>query len=160
MKSVFIFSFILLTIAVNAQTLSSSLTSSGGASLSSGNVLLTVSMGQPLAGDVSASSVAISQGFLMSTTEKVVTAILEKDIILNVFPNPVTEQLFIQSERDLGQLNIELIDMNGRKIFVKQVSSPHSIELELSGVAPALYLLRLQHRTGEVKIISIIKSNQ
>lgn len=159
MKRVFVFSFLLLTIAARAQTLSSSLVSSGGATLSSSNVSLTVSTGQPVIGDIAAASAFMSQGFLV-TTDDVVTAILEKDLVLSVFPNPATEQLFIQSERDLRLLHVELIDLSGRKITVKQTTSEHSVELELHDIAPALYLLKLQQATGEVKTISIIKSNQ
>lgn len=63
---------------------------------------------------------------------------------LMVFPNPVTDVLSVISSIDVGPVNFELIDMQGRMIKLASVNRQGEIhQLDVSGVARSVYLLRM-----------------
>jgi hypothetical protein len=71
---------------------------------------------------------------------------------LKVYPNPVKDFLFIESERDFS---VELISINGHLIFRK--NSIENNRLDMNSIIPGLYLLRILKSDRLPEVILIIK---
>jgi hypothetical protein len=154
--------FMLILIApcwAQAQTLSASVVSSGGNFLLAANASLSVSLGQPLAGELSTSTVKLFQGFQVGASANLVTGLADEENSLSIFPNPVTQQLFIHAGEPMSDYTFELIDAQGRMVAVGQERTDHTATLGMEALTPAFYILRVQHRKGRVRNILIIRSN-
>jgi hypothetical protein len=160
MKNSYLTLLFLVPCWAEAQSISSSLISSGGSFLTSGAGSLSVSVGQSFTGDLLGGNVQLHQGFQVNVQQPaVVTSINQGEGSLTLYPNPVARQLYIEPGDDVNNYRFELLDMRGSVVPVEQVKTSHAIELKMSDVAPALYILRVQHRKGWSRHISIIRSN-
>jgi len=69
---------------------------------------------------------------------------IEKDIYLNVFPNPASSLVNVNYHQDNSEAQlIEIIDMSGR--IVLSVNSTGNTQLDLSGLQAGSYLIRLRN---------------
>jgi len=59
-----------------------------------------------------------------------------------VYPNPASSQMNIQSMDSKGEFSVELYDMVGNKIMEMNAIAAREISLDVSGVAPGMYLLK------------------
>ena len=71
---------------------------------------------------------------------------------LKVYPNPVNDFLFIESEMDYS---VELISISGHHILSKNLNG--NDQLDMTGVNPGLYLLRILKRDRLPEVFLIIK---
>jgi hypothetical protein len=71
---------------------------------------------------------------------------------LKVYPNPVNDFLFIETESDYS---VELISINGHHIFRKSLNG--NDQLDMKGVNSGLYLLRILKSDRLPEVILIIK---
>lgn len=76
----------------------------------------------------------------------------EKIIDFNVFPNPVTNQLNIESNQEI--YSIEILDLSGRLLFTNH--SQRSIDV--SGLSSGVYLVRVTDFNKKSSIKKFIKS--
>ena len=74
---------------------------------------------------------------------------------LNVFPNPVVHELFIEMEDNWINPTVQIFDVNGRLVMVQDVKAMNSIKV--GALEPGQYLLKLYTQTG-VYTQSFIKS--
>ena len=76
------------------------------------------------------------------------------ELEFNLYPNPTNGEVWISSKGQTGQLQIELLDIQGRKI--KEFNS-FSGNLNLGELNDGLYLLRVSDpRTGAIGIQRIV----
>jgi hypothetical protein len=65
---------------------------------------------------------------------------------LRIFPNPVSDRIYIRTSRALPDklLLLELYDMHGRKVYAKQVNGTATLNqtIELGSFSKGLYLLK------------------
>ena len=71
---------------------------------------------------------------------------------INVYPNPVKEQLTIQGK---ALRHISLVSMTGTTIFESNVQSENQV-LEMGTLPQGLYFLRIQHENG-IKVVKVMK---
>ncbi|MDR1112763.1 MAG: T9SS type A sorting domain-containing protein, partial [Bacteroidales bacterium] len=71
-----------------------------------------------------------------------------------VFPNPAAESCYVTVQNDLSTVRAELLDMTGRTVRTEQFAAGVNT-LNLSGLPPALYILKLtdDHHITTMKII-------
>jgi hypothetical protein len=67
-----------------------------------------------------------------------ITGVEDLDISFQLFPNPVTTELHLYSD---VPLEVELLDMNGRKIFSERSSDDHSIQM--ADYPEGIYFLKI-----------------
>jgi hypothetical protein len=73
----------------------------------------------------------------------------------NVFPNPTTGQVNIQTPQQFGQTKtLEIFDCVGQKQFVK---TNDFTEIDLSSLTSGLYFIVLTNKDNERQTIKIIK---
>lgn len=61
----------------------------------------------------------------------------------NIYPNPVNNKLTISTHKNLGNVKLELIDINGRKVLFKSTTLNRNIELNISTLQSGLYVLKI-----------------
>jgi hypothetical protein len=69
---------------------------------------------------------------------------------LNVYPNPVQSQLYIDNEE---AMQYELYNVLGKKIQSGSLAV-HG-QLDCSGLSSGMYLLKLQNEKGEIKVVKV-----
>jgi hypothetical protein len=61
-----------------------------------------------------------------------------------VYPNPTNDKFIIRSSKSLGEVNLELIDLNGRKIMSKKATLLGDVEININTLTPGLYILKIK----------------
>jgi len=74
--------------------------------------------------------------------------------IVSVFPNPVTDMLYIQSEMAIDR--VEVYDLNGRLVMEHRFSA-NQVFLDMSGLSEGVYILRI-HIGDDVIIQRVVKN--
>jgi hypothetical protein len=74
---------------------------------------------------------------------------------ISVYPNPVTDKLFINPGSNTGKLKVEFITMGGNVLFMRNILDESFIDV--SRLAPSVYLLRVSQ--GEESITFRIVKN-
>jgi len=92
---------------------------------------------------------------LVSTT----TSINEAELLsLEIYPNPVNNELVIRSELAFSNYDIKLFDLQGRNLsIIPIVSSPNTISIDLSHLDQSMYVLTgmLDEKKFQKKIIKL-----
>ncbi len=75
---------------------------------------------------------------------------------VKIFPNPTQTQLSISTSKNLGNVTITLLDINGRVVFVLQKELFNTITLNTSQLQTGLYILNIKnsnfsHNTKVIK---------
>lgn len=81
--------------------------------------------------------------------------------LVNIYPNPVFEKLFIQHDLNASKnsANIFLIDVMGRVVLEKTLDAS-LIQLDVSSISPGIYFVQILSKEGQVSVCKkIIKSN-
>ena len=80
----------------------------------------------------------------------------EYQAILRIFPVPAAENLNIESDTIITR--IEIINLMGNKVIVNQSRIDHSTSLDISGLVPGLYFIKVQFSDGEVLTRRFLKN--
>ena len=74
------------------------------------------------------------------------------DIGLRIYPNPVLNTLFFDTDRFLYKnMIVKVIDLYGRNVLTSTYHYPHNKELDVSSLAAGTYILQLN--LGERRIV-------
>lgn len=88
----------------------------------------------------------------LSLTKKISTQIIKNELekLILVFPNPVKDQLKIQSSSN-RQLDFKLFNLQGQAIqFSLKSSYPNEFQIDLNGQASGIYLLQVSDGKNQV----------
>ena len=80
-----------------------------------------------------------------------------KDDLLSVYPNPFRDQLFIQAKGLATPFTYTLTDLQGREILKGAGKDGNTFSLDLSGLQPQVYMLRISNEKHSVvrKIVKV-----
>ncbi len=157
MKHVYIL-LLLWPAAVSAQTISSRVVASGGGQLQSSSVQLSLTLGQPVAGDRSAAGLLLHQGFQVSLVEAGPTAVVEF-LQLDVFPNPTAHTLILSGLKDVHRYQFTWTDLQGRELVVPRSPLEDQIEFDVQALRASAYFLRIVSEQGHYHLLKIVKTN-
>lgn len=80
---------------------------------------------------------------------------------INIYPNPTSDQLFIQHDLNLNKntLSVLIMDVTGRVVLQKLLdASP--VQLDVSTISPGIYFVQILSKEGRMSVFKkIIKSN-
>jgi hypothetical protein len=145
-------------LAANAQTISSRVTASGGGFLSSSSVHLSLTLGQPVAGDRTTTAVLLHQGFQVGITEAGPTATTET-FQVNVFPNPTSDKLIVTGLANIARYQFVWTDVHGRELAVPMTVYEDRVEFSVKALNTSTYLLRIASAQGYHHFFKIVKTN-
>ncbi|MEZ5027417.1 MAG: T9SS type A sorting domain-containing protein [Ferruginibacter sp.] len=89
----------------------------------------------------------------------VLLRVLENDVLLSVFPNPVADKLniAISNSAIINKLQLQVFDNGGKLITQQSVSNSNGISLEVSRYAAGVYLLKIMYN-GKEETIRFVKA--
>jgi len=134
------------------------ITTGGDASGTGGSV--SYSVGQLVYQTNKGTSESLAEGVQQAYEISVLNGIQENDISLRIsaYPNPVSEYLILNIPIDIeGGYEYSLFDMNGR-IISQEVLSSSETEIDMTGLKPAPYFIKVSTGTSELKTFRIIKN--
>jgi hypothetical protein len=74
----------------------------------------------------------------------------------SIFPNPVSAEIIIESNKSLIESRFELMDVNGKVLINTTCNTPtNRLNMDVKSLSPAIYLLRItsQGQSNTVKIV-------
>lgn len=128
-----------------------------GGTHSGGGLIVTYTAGETRV-ESSHPSFYVTEGFQQGNTSGTVNR--EEEIIaerrIKLFPNPVSNQLFLEIENDPGEdLNLEVFDAIGRNVSLPMQQRSNSntarFTIEASSLSAGIYFLALRSSDGQIR---------
>ena len=148
-----------------AQQVSRTVSSSTGNSISLPALSVAYTVGESIVFTGSSSGLIITQGF-QQPDKDIITVIHSSEFLVdvNVFPNPVSDQLQIRinTDRILTDLSIEVEDMFGKLLKNVSVSASNSLDqaisLDFLNVSSGVYIVSVSSQKEQIhKAFKVIK---
>ena len=123
------------------QVTSPSVVSSSGDSYSNGNVIMDYTLGEIVVETHTNSTTILTQGFHQGDL-KVTTSVVNLDIKTKIYPNPTTNFLIIELEKNV---NAELLvyDINGKLVIKNKLNDERQKQLDFRFLKQGNYLLHI-----------------
>ena len=123
------------------QILSPSVVSSSGDSYSNGGVIMDYTLGEIVIETFSNNANILTQGFHQGDL-KVTTAVVNLDIKTKIYPNPTTNFIIIELEKNV---NAELLvyDINGKIVIKDKLRDEQQKQLDFSFLNQGNYFLHI-----------------
>ncbi|HQG57120.1 MAG TPA: T9SS type A sorting domain-containing protein [Bacteroidales bacterium] len=154
--------YVILTILflVSEQCFSQQVVSSTGTSAEGANVRISWTVGEPMIGTFTGTSVILTQGFHQS--KLTITSLKEIDLPsfeVNVYPNPFFSQLQITvTKGDWNNLQYLLFSLDG-KLLQQKVALNQVETMNLESFAQGVYLLKVSgHHNQTIRTFLVIKN--
>jgi len=154
-----VMSLVFYAVPLSAQSIQNSVVSCTGASVTSGGISMSYTIGEPVIETFSGGNRDLTQGFHQSRLT--VTAIENLEVLseINVYPNPAKYYVNIDIPQGNYNIDISIFDAMGKLVFSqKNVSEYHSIDVA-HFTTGTYYLQILNLKDKESKTFKIIKSN-
>ncbi len=98
----------------------------------------------------------LTQGFQQIFFKNFVTGITEStDLEMEVYPNPAEDRLYLRLLPE-PEMSYVLVDLIGRPVLQQHITQQETL-LNLSGLAPTMYLLEIRRGNTLLKIFRIVK---
>jgi hypothetical protein len=94
--------------------------------------------------------------YLEESNYKSPLIVLDSTINLTVYPDPTSNDLFIQSE--LGIKAVQVFDLTGKSISYEYFSESKLVKIEASTLLNGIYILQITLENGIVEIRKVIKN--
>jgi len=73
----------------------------------------------------------------------------ESNVTISVYPNPVTETLFVNATKNIAKVNI--INQMGEMVIHQNISNRNDIKLDVSNLTSGLYLVQIIFPDNTIK---------
>lgn len=155
MKATFLTILTLMTIALSAQEISSSVVSASGGVFTNENLSMSWSIGEPVTETWENGSFIITQGFQQSNyTITRINKPGKVSFTVDVFPNPVSDYLNISVQDNSENADYILYDLNGQIVSNGKIIGNNTM-INMSKLPASTYMLRIHgnNKTADFKII-------
>ena len=123
------------------QILSPSVVSSSGASYSNGGVIMDFTLGEIVIETFSNNANILTQGFHQGII-KIVLSVSDIDIKTKIYPNPTTNFIIIELEKNVNA-DILVYDINGKIVIKDKLNEEQKKQLDFSFLTQGNYLLHI-----------------
>ena len=123
------------------QVTSPSVISSSGGSYSNGNIIMDYTLGEIVVETHTNSTTILTQGFHQGVLE-VSTEVVNIDIKTKVYPNPTTNFLIIELEKNVNA-DILVYDINGKLVIKDRLNNEQQKQLDFGFLKQGNYLLHI-----------------
>lgn len=79
----------------------------------------------------------------------------EEKIIVNLFPNPASEKLFVKSDQVISSISV--ISSLGKEIEIVKENKTQQVDLDLNELAQGMYQIKVTLASGEIIMKKLIK---
>ena len=139
-----------------------SVISSSGNSTSSGDLILSWTIGEGIISTLGNNDIELTQGFHQPLVVDVIAVGIEEDLILDIiaYPNPTYDKVMFEGGDPVGIYHIRIVDKLGRVLEQKSIPFQEFI-LEMGKYNNGTYLIEVvEDKTGKRKIFNIVKSQK
>lgn len=158
----FLYIIVLVSLQVQAQSISRQVIGSSGKSISNNDYTLNFTVGESIVGKIQNGEV-IHQGFwgaiFEDSTLSIETPLVDASQI-NVFPNPVIDIIQINyKQQDANNYAAQLFDINGKQVFnLNKNTQNQTTTINIQNLSKGMYLLRVTDKSSNyIKTFKIIK---
>ena len=123
------------------QILSPSVVSSSGASYSNGGVIMDFTLGEIVIETFSNNANILTQGFHQGII-KIVLSVSDIDIKTKIYPNPTTNFIIIELEKNVNA-DILVYDINGKIVIKNKLNEEQKKQLDFSFLTQGNYFLHI-----------------
>ena len=123
------------------QVTSPSVVSSSGDSYSNGNIIMDYTLGEIVLETHTNSTTILTQGFHQGVLE-VHTGVVNIDIKTKVYPNPTTNFLIVELEKNVNA-DILVYDINGKIVIKDRLNNEQQKQLDFSFLRQGNYFLHI-----------------
>lgn len=132
-----------------------SISSSSGRYAFTASLQLQSNVGELLTGTHTAQQFFFTMGFIQPDGDIATVVNTSTNLMIGkAFPNPVSDVLHIEFEKDVSDLVIDVLDMMGRKQQIECLSERDAgtkkMELSCAKLAAGLYLVTIYSKKGDV----------
>jgi hypothetical protein len=124
-----------------APILTPSVVSSSGGSYSNGNIIMDYTLGEIVVETHTNSTTILTQGFHQGIL-KVNTSVENIDIKTKVYPNPTTNFLIVELEKNVNA-DIMVYDINGKIVIKDRLNNEQQKQLDFGFLKQGNYLLHI-----------------
>lgn len=157
---------LLLGIPLLGQSLEREVIASSGTFFSGNNASIEWTQGEAAIATLNNPSTILTQGF--HQTKLTVTAIepsdsdeIFTDYQINVFPNPVSDRIFVEVAGGLEPVRTAITDMSGKSIHFKtEMEMGQRYEFPMDQLADGMYFVRIfNSRNQPIQTFKVVKTN-
>jgi len=123
------------------QVATPSVVSSSGDSYSNSSVIMDYTLGEIVVKTHTNSTTILTQGFHQGVLE-VTTGVVNIDIKTKVYPNPTTNFLIVELEKNVNA-DIMVYDINGKLVIKDRLNNEQQKQLDFSFLTQGNYLLHI-----------------
>ncbi len=73
---------------------------------------------------------------------------IDPDNEISIYPNPVTDKLFIELKQKVSGLALCLTDITGREIYFNETENPNKMMVDIAGISNGVYFLKITSGKG------------
>jgi len=77
--------------------------------------------------------------------------------LLEVFPNPSSDNITINASKDKELLKVRIIDVTGKLMFSSDLSTSDSKTIDISSLKASLYLIEIENEAGQIVRKKLVK---
>jgi len=160
-KILFIILMIIWGIRVYPQQISSESINSCGATFQAANNGISLTIGELVVSSLGNDSITMGQGFnQINQTITTVEPISEPKKNFKVFPNPTSQELYIQIDLNYtSELKFKLYNIGGKTIMQTDHIKNSLTKLDLNLLPSGIYILTIYERKNEIASYKIQKIN-
>ena len=78
-----------------------------------------------------------------------ITSIIENNISLNIYPNPVNDRLYVETLTQTQTLTVEIFDIYGRVQKMSAISGQQSV-IDVAGLNSGIYIIKINTKEGNI----------
>jgi hypothetical protein len=156
MKNTFLTIFLLLTFLSYAQSISKSVIGTAGKTQANESFSISWTAGEPVVGLMTGGGNQLGNGYYPSLDVQTLSKEdFTMEVTVKVYPNPTSNFLYAE-QKELHQLRINIVDVNGRFVLENKINSGGQIDL--SAFSKGIYIVKVQDlETSKKNTYKIIK---
>ncbi len=153
--------FLLFAIGYSTNAFTQSLTpdviSSSGSTFTDGISQLDWTLGEPATFTFNAGSTLLTQGFHQPNLLITAVSDEEESLMMNIFPNPVIDEVQLQFSTEAKNITIELMNAEGKTLSSQNITNVKSFSIDMQTLPSGNYLLSVTEKSFKTKTYKIIK---
>ena len=143
---IYLFVLLFLPTISFCQKISHSVIGSDGGFYSSGNVLLSQTVGETVIETSLKPPVHLTQGFQQTKPPFELPGILEHlfgELQISLYPNPASERLIVEIQYNTKlTFQLTLVDLNGKLLYTKMISNDLNV-VDIANLPSGTYIIKL-----------------
>jgi hypothetical protein len=158
MKKLFLLFTITAPAFVYSQSLVPDVVATSGSTFSNGTSQLDWTLGEPATFTFTAGSTTLTQGFHQPNLLITALPASANDFLVNIFPNPVTDQVQLQMDAPKEDLKVVLTGADGKLILSMRADKLANITIPMETLPGGTYFISLsgaQISTSTYKVIKL-----